>query len=59
MSDTDVGHGALRGQRVLVPRTPDRAGELVTLLQSAGAEVVGGAFGRRGEPTVARVGRGV
>jgi uroporphyrinogen-III synthase len=40
MSDTDVGHGALRGQRVLVPRTPDRAGELVTLLRSAGAEVV-------------------
>jgi len=40
MSDTDVGHGDLRGQRVLVPRTPDRAGELVTLLRSAGAEVV-------------------
>ena len=40
MSDTDVRPGSLRSQRVLVPRTPERAGELVTLLQSAGAEVV-------------------
>jgi uroporphyrinogen-III synthase len=40
MSEPDVGPGALRGQRVLVPRTPERAGELVSLLQSAGAEVI-------------------
>lgn len=34
------GRSKLIGQRVLVPRTPDRAAELVALLQAAGAEVV-------------------
>lgn len=37
---TDVSRRPLHGQRVLVPRTPDRAAELTDLLRSAGADVV-------------------